>query len=358
MSDISGETQRSNLRFSAQYLFVRGRQLEGTFPGAAGTGTWPVTTWRIMRGWGAPPEEAWPYDGRASSWPPVEPSNIDEIAKRYPGGRYQRVRSLKECKVVIAIQRSPVMVSLDITEKWFNALCGRIPTPSPDEESVGVHSVLLLSYDDQSQEFTFQNSWGEEWGDRGLGHISYEVFENTWIEGWLGYIPQEWYVDAPRSSAPDESRTGFIEQRRGLNEHGGGILHAREFVCASDGEMIGWSYAVERGALIEIEELFVRPKFRRQGFGMRLMSGMVEIADEHCADVRMWVSFPDADLANLQLVQKLITPVGLTLAPCNMQWAACVATTDGRGALTDEELRKFIPPSSLRPRVFQVNRGH
>lgn len=117
MSDIGGKAQTKNFQSSAQYLFVRGRQLEGTFPGDAATGCWPITVNRIGRGWGVPPEDAWPYD--VSIWPPREPQNIDAIAKRYPGGRYQRVRTLEECKAVIAIQRSPVMVSLDITEDRY-----------------------------------------------------------------------------------------------------------------------------------------------------------------------------------------------------------------------------------------------
>jgi len=269
MSDIHREPRRHDIQFSAQYLFVRGRQLEGTFPGEAATGTWPITAARISRGWGAPPEEAWPYDD--SSWPPPELPDIDTIAKHYPGGRYQRVRTLEECRLVIGTRRLPIMVSLDITDKWFNAPGGRIPAPLPDDERVGVHCVLLLGYDDQIQEFTFQNSWGEEWGDHGLGHISYDVFESTWTEGWLGYIPEEWYVNASRSTAPGEAKTGVIEQRRGSNEHGGGVFHAREFVRAADGEVIGWSFAVERGALVEIEELFVRPSFRMRGYGRRLI---------------------------------------------------------------------------------------
>jgi len=85
---------------------------------------------------------------------------------------------------------------------------------------------------------------------------------------------------------------------------------------------------------------------------------MGEIADEHGADLIMWVPFPDAEPANLQVVQKLIVLVGLSLAPSNVRWATCVASTGGRGALSDEELREFIPPSSLRPRAFLVNRGH
>ena len=137
-----------DFQFSAEYIFVRGRQLEGTFPGDAATGIWPITGARISRGWGVPPEAAWPYDGRASAWPPSEPPGIDAVAKRYPGGRYQRVRTLLECKTVIALMGLPVGVSVEITDRWFNAPHGRIPAPSPGDTVIGTHYVLLADYDD------------------------------------------------------------------------------------------------------------------------------------------------------------------------------------------------------------------
>jgi hypothetical protein len=43
---------RSEVQFSRLYGFVRSRQLDGTFPGDAGTGVWPITACRTERGWG------------------------------------------------------------------------------------------------------------------------------------------------------------------------------------------------------------------------------------------------------------------------------------------------------------------
>lgn len=173
----------------------------------------------------------------------------------------------------------------------------------------------------------------------------------------MEYVPEEWFANEPGGTARSESKTGVIEQRRGLREHGGGAFHAREFVRAADGELIGWSFAVEREALVEIEELFVRPSFRKRGYGRQLIRRMEEIADEHSADLKMWVPFPDASLANLQAVQKLITLVGLSLEPSCVRWAACVASTGGRGALSDGELCDLIPPASRRPRASFPNRN-
>src|ERR1700746_3480472 len=107
----------SDFRFSALYTFVRGRQLEGTFPGDAVTGVWPISDLRIRYGWGSLPDDAWPNDS-AGPWPPLEPLGLDALAKKYRIDCYQRVRTMQECKVVVA-SFNPVMASFEITEKWF-----------------------------------------------------------------------------------------------------------------------------------------------------------------------------------------------------------------------------------------------
>ncbi len=44
----------------------------------------------------------------------------------------------------------------------------------------GYHAIVLTGYDDTTREFTFQNSWGKEWGDGGYGTMSYD-FATTYI---------------------------------------------------------------------------------------------------------------------------------------------------------------------------------
>jgi hypothetical protein len=76
---------------------------------------------RIGFGWGCPPEEAWPDDGRASSWPPTsEPPGIDELAGRYRVNYYRRVLTIEDCKALLD-EGWPVLVSFDITDDWFTA---------------------------------------------------------------------------------------------------------------------------------------------------------------------------------------------------------------------------------------------
>ena len=303
-------------RVSTMYGFVRGRQLEGTFPGEPNTGVWPITALRIGFGWGAPAEETWPKSG--GQWPPLEPPNVDAEAKRYRTGRYQRVRTLDECKRVMGAERPlPILVSLDITDKWGYAPDGRVPVPEPDDVFIGSHSVLLVGYDDSSAGFKFQNSWGAEWGDNGFGHIGYETFEATWCEGWVSD-----YVGG-RDDSPKEP-AGFKRGAWRFSEHGSGIFHCREFVDPGD-ERIGWTFAIERAEAVEIEELFVRPAFRRQGYGKRLIRLVNDLAVTKHVPLKIWVSHADTDSSNLQVLKKLIDPLGLQIVNSGFRWAPLLA---------------------------------
>jgi GNAT superfamily N-acetyltransferase len=312
---------------SRMYAFVRGRQLEGTFPGDACTGVWPITVLRIGRGWGLPPEGVWPYNGDALAWPPAEPPNVDAAAKPNRGGRYQRVRTLSECKTVLGLLGFPVMVSLEITDKWGSAPAGRIPARSPSDVVVGSHTVLLYGYDDSRSEFKFRNSWGRRWGTQGDGYIDYDTFETTWVEGWLEDFPESWFKDWPGNKARSEDRRGVIERSWGVAEHGGGVFHCREFLDPDD-ERIAWAFAVERSGVMEVEEFFVWPQFRGVGYGTKLAHSIGELAVGRGCSLKIWISYPDAAPENLQILEKLVRPLGLRLGPSDVRWAPYVATTD------------------------------
>ncbi|HEV3448985.1 MAG TPA: hypothetical protein VG099_30390, partial [Gemmataceae bacterium] len=131
---------------STTYNVVRCRQLEGTFPGAPETGCWPITSLRVMRGWGSVPQDAWP-DTALESWPPREPPGLDEIAKGQRVFRYQRIRTAHECWLALQA-RKPVMASFEITRQWFDAAGGVIPVPEENTPVLGSHMVTIVGADE------------------------------------------------------------------------------------------------------------------------------------------------------------------------------------------------------------------
>jgi GNAT superfamily N-acetyltransferase len=320
---------------SRLYGFVRARQLEGTYPGDRGTGVWPITACRIGWGWGSPPEKAWPYDWRI--WPSKEPAGIEFLAHENLGVRYQRVRSLFECKLVLAYI-SPLNVSVDITKSWFNAPQGRIPDRSPGEPSIAAHSVTLIGYNDSTQQIQFVNSWGPDWGDKGAGYLSYHEFERSWCEGWC------LYPDGPRQPRT-QFESGQRERLWSAKEFGGGIFHAREIIGPNE-DRIAWAFAIQRGDFLDVEELFVRPQYRGQGFGRNMVRLLVRLAFQLQMYPRIWISYPDTTPENLLVIEKLFNPLGLCLREAPVRWAPFVVC-----AIREKLYQATLQLSEQRTRV-------
>jgi hypothetical protein len=245
---MSVADRNSALTCSAQYPFLRGRQLEGTFLDDAATGVWPITRLRIMRGWGCVSEEAWPYD--SANWP--------------------RVQTIQEIKVCLANWSTLVQVSLAITDKWSKSRTGEIPDPTLEDKFLGMHSVLVFGYDEARSQLKFRNSWGANWGESGNGYISYSAFENCWHEGWTADT---------RPTTEKIERPARVELSWALNEFGGGIFDCREFLSTGP-KRIGWAFGVERSGMLEIEESFVMPEFRRRAYDAKPIKAIQRLADE------------------------------------------------------------------------------
>jgi len=299
-------------RPSIRYGFVRARQLEGTFPGDKQTGVWPITGLRVSYGWGAPPEESWPY---GNDWPPVEPVGIDLLAKNHRVGPYGRVRTVAECTESVISDGPGLLVSLDITERWASPPAGRIPAPSAKDVYLGTHAISLDAYDSARREFKFWNNWGDAWGDQGYGYISDEVLEATWWEGWRN-IPCRSVNTAP---------TGVFPYPRAwpIKKSDGSTAHWLELIGEED-ERVAWVSGVEHGANLEIEELFVRPKCRGVGHGKRLMGTMYNFAKDRHLSFRLWISTADTAPHNLAVIQKMAKPAGLSIQASGVRWAPLV----------------------------------
>lgn len=303
---------------SRMYGYVRSRQLEGTYNDDHTIGNWIISSMRVARGWGTPSDEQWPYDGRAEAWLPTEPPEMDLLAKGHRIFAYERVRSVSDCKYALAQRELPIVAFDIVHADWTNAKKGLIPSPmSPSDAG---HCVVLGGYNDAEQNFTFRNSWGAGWGDRGNGRLSYEYFERYHVEGWI---------------IPNAKRFRPQKRIKGIAEACWGIvgrltdrpLHGFEYIDVRNDECIAWAFVVERNGFAEVEELFVRPTFRGQGYGRRLANLILSSKRIEGLPLRLWVSHADSqimtDAAALQTLRRL----GLKhVNPSGARWAAYLAT--------------------------------
>ena len=70
----------------------------------------------------------------------------------------------------------PVVISMR-TDRQFYKLRGRkVWRAGTPRDRDGHHAVTVVGYSERGQYFVVMNSWGQGWGDRGFGRISYETF--------------------------------------------------------------------------------------------------------------------------------------------------------------------------------------
>jgi GNAT superfamily N-acetyltransferase len=207
--------------------------------------------------------------------------------------------------------------------------------------------ITLDAYDGVNNEFKFWNSWGDSWGDRGYGYITGEVLEKIWWEGWKSWPPLK---TAPVMIPAQPHLRTWV-----LKDFDNSSLHCHELIEEGTDEPVAWVYALERDSHVEIEELFVRPPFRRKGVGTRLLALMHRYATRHKREFRLWISHADNDAGNLSVIETMVRRLGLHVEESGVRWAPLVAQHGEESSQTDsEEPLTHVPrPASVGPALLK-----
>lgn len=218
-----------------------------------------------------------------------------------------------------------VLIIVEAFRSWHNAPRGAIPLPDPGDASIGLHCVYLSGYEDHGDTFRFANSWGQRWGRRGYGTLSYEYLMRYLQEAFVlrpaRYGPPSWcFADPPAGGTPDEFRRRMrldaprerVRQRRSNGENW--VVEAFEtsspttgypVICVEFqngfGLRMGWAFfrskPSDQTRILEIIELFVWPTFRRMGIGRMLEELAVEYAEAWgCGEIHLMMNEADAVL--------------------------------------------------------------
>jgi C1A family cysteine protease len=123
---------------------------------------------------GDAPEKEWPYDISKFT---VKPSaHVYSDAKKHRAVQYQRVaQNMTQMRGCLA-SRYPFVIGFTVYQSFESqevAQTGVVPMPSPNEQTVGGHAVLVVGYDDSQQRFMVRNSWGTGWGIQGYFTMPY-----------------------------------------------------------------------------------------------------------------------------------------------------------------------------------------
>ncbi len=96
-----------------------------------------------------------------------------QFASKFKAKEFQKVRynDPSEIKAQLA-QNRPVVVGI-LVDEGFNDLRGKTIYKEQKGQSFGGHAITIVGYNDSTNAFKFQNSWGTTWGDNGFGYIDY-----------------------------------------------------------------------------------------------------------------------------------------------------------------------------------------
>lgn len=138
----------------------------------------------------------------------------------------------------------------------------------------------------------------------------------------------------------------------GVREHGGGILHCYEFLDSKAGK-IGWTFFLERNGMIEVEELFIMPAFRRSGYAAKLVKLIRDYSHERGASIRIWISHADTAHENIEIIKKFASMLGLALSASPERWASYVVGSTQRAAELDAS--GTSSPRAVRPSAPRIS---
>lgn len=308
---MSAASQEQATVADNQDAWVRARQLEGTWPGDPMTGVWPITYYRVLRGWG-------------------------QIAL------YTRVWDAFDC--YRAFERgSGVRACFKVTEKWKNPNEGRLDFDQSGGTILGGHSVAIsrptfcspcpIDWSEDSC-FVFNNTWGGTWGNHGWGAMTHDFFNREMYLAWS----VEMSATFPRLFGSGiqhvEWNPGSFPDRR---------FFAYDIVDVDNHERLAWAIVVHRRGELHVEDLYVKPEYRKGGFGTQMLTRLIEIAAEVGQPLRFWISFADVeDETQFNVVRRWFESHDLHLSPSPRPWAAyCV---------TQHRTCADVPPVHLPPK--------
>lgn len=125
-------------------------------------------------------EDTWPYDITQFTEKPSEAAYNE--AKQHKTVKYERVKQDIDHIKDVLVSGYPIVfgfVVFDSIRLPSVNKTGIIPMPKSDSTQIGGHCVILTGYDDNKRLFQIMNSWGEEWGDKGYGYLSYDYVLNS-----------------------------------------------------------------------------------------------------------------------------------------------------------------------------------
>lgn len=162
---------------SRLFLYYNERNLDGDVDTDAGSSL--RTCIRAINQFGVCNDELWPYNpSQFAVRPPVD---AYAQAKMHRGVKSFSInQTLYDLQHCLAVFGRPILFGFEVYESFESqqvATTGVMPMPSPGENCLGGHAVLIVGY--EPGYFIVRNSWGPNWGLGGYFKMPFEYATNA-----------------------------------------------------------------------------------------------------------------------------------------------------------------------------------
>ena len=188
---IARKYEKTSPILSPQCLYAEELLASGSFPND--DGAMPRTGCQALAAKGCCEASLYPYvEGEITVPTPEQAQN----ALNYRTGAYHRIGSLADFLSCTADPTPwPVMVGFMVYDSFMSQQVsdtGIMPMPQPGDLRQGGHEVLCLGYDLPKQLALIQNSWGEDWGQKGYFWMPFEVIASPDTDLWMVHTGGPW----------------------------------------------------------------------------------------------------------------------------------------------------------------------
>lgn len=185
---------------SRLFIYYGERKIEGTIN--RDSGAYGHDGFRILRKFGAPAEETWPYVVQNFRYQP-SPTAYAEAAQHritkyvHPGLPISKtIHERTEAFKALLSNQQTIAFGFTVFESFESqtvAQSGIVPMPATTEKNIGGHEVLLIGYlRDYPGHGLVRNSWGTDWGLGGYMLMPWQyICDPRYADDWRSiYRPQ------------------------------------------------------------------------------------------------------------------------------------------------------------------------
>jgi C1A family cysteine protease len=182
---------KPSVELSRMFVYFNARRMRAAVD--VDTGATIAECMASFLAYGAPPEQAWPYDPNLISKTPDQAAY--NAALDYVPTEYARVKGFESIKGSLA-QQYPVVFGISLPSACYDeagktGMMPKVTAAEVEAGRAGGHAMLIVGYDTDAGVFLVRNSWGHGWGERGYFRMPFDTFNaatssvDSWILGKL-----------------------------------------------------------------------------------------------------------------------------------------------------------------------------